>query len=272
MLVFIKHTETHKSTRNMFKLILSFFFIGTSPYVARSQNCIGIGQPCGQTCDCCDYDTDPGIRCEERNKGMGMYCFTGKFCGDPCTNNSDCYSQNCGYPSTYVRRLEAGPGQKICMCNAKGVQACSCPITMASAALDDDPPYESKMGADPMHAIDGNVNTYLFHDWDKKCAVILTPKDPTEYTHVCGIKVTKYDDKEPAKIYLQGWCSSKGTWVDIPLKGNDLNLFENMKSVINPRSNGPYASFRALFWGTGDGDGVGTITVSKIELLYRCDG
>ena len=252
----------------MIKLILCLFLIGTLNYLVSAQVCAPLGATCDQTCDCCNYETDPGVRCEKRNKDTETHCYTRKFCGDPCTDKSDCYSQNCGFPTTLFRGRKLQGGM-VCLCGATDTQKCKCPITLIRAALGDDPPYDSSSRHNPMHVIDRDVDTYVEHDKAKKAALILTPNDMTEYNHVCRIRIRKYDDKEPKKIFLEGWCDTKHTWIDIPLKDNDLDFGagpEVTKAIINPRSNGPYESFRVLF-----GDGNEDIRVSEIKLLYRCD-
>ena len=246
------------------------FYVKTSQFFIVAESCTTLGQPCDQTCDCCDHDVDPRIRCEERNEHVGRRCFTGKFCGEPCANDHECYSQQCRYPSLVRRRLDNGTTQKSCYCNTSG-QGCPCVASLKKGQFSNEDGYNPSLGKDAANAIDDKPETHFEHSDETKCAVELQTVD-SEEIHVCAIYIDTHSEKaqRPVKVYLEGWCTKENTWIAIALKTNILKYKKNKILVINPFSSGPYSKFRVSFHRKGDRTGINQIKVSEIKLFHKC--
>ena len=268
----------------MMKFILILFFAGAS--VQADTDCIPQGQPCDQTCQCCDHDVDPGrVRCEERNHSMGRRCFSGKFCKEECAHDHECYSQKCGTNSSNRRRLN-GPS-KMCICEPhEGKKKCDCNSPIESIKLvDKDGVSDATLGKNVEALIDGKWSKddpYFRCEDDKLCFVELTTKDKI---NVCAIRLIKYDnERPPEQIHVDGWCEDekhpkKGYWKRITLLGIDVNPFDlefpkdsdKLKILVrSPKAEGPYNKFRIYFYHELVGVSRGRIHISEIQILHDC--
>lgn len=60
-----------------------------------SHECVKQLESCVRDYDCCGIGTEPGIVCQTRNYALGPKCYTFRKHGEPCTENSQCRSQQC---------------------------------------------------------------------------------------------------------------------------------------------------------------------------------
>ena len=254
--------------------LLVALYIQTLGYLVLSEQCIPLSGPCEQTCQCCDFDIEPGrIRCEERYKGQGKRCYTGSFCGEDCEHDHECYSQQCGhiYAPPFRRKLNNVTDKKVCICDTVG-RGCPCPVDIKDIKFNGEPPYIVALGTDAEDAIDGDDNTHLAHNMDMLAAVELRIENPI---NVCALGIYSLDIKHKVDhVYLEGWCKNKKRdgfevgWTEIPLTSNTSSFGKNKKLVKNPK-NGPYSRFRVSF--NRPGDAVkGPIKIHEIKLYNKC--
>lgn len=73
----------------------ALLFLSLAHGVYAGDTCANQLESCVQDCDCCGFGTESGIVCQTRNFDLGPKCYTFRSHGEPCTENSQCKSQQC---------------------------------------------------------------------------------------------------------------------------------------------------------------------------------
>ena len=78
--------------RNISFIVLSLSIIHISKSI---DTCVNQLESCVQDCDCCGFGTESGVVCQTRDHDSGPKCYTFRSHGEPCTEDSQCKSQQC---------------------------------------------------------------------------------------------------------------------------------------------------------------------------------
>merc|ERR1719464_2585897 len=73
----------------------NYFMKSYGSMLRKTQQCKRLDEACAEDCECCDYDKEPMIRCEKRNKPLGYRCYKSAGVGEVCANDKECRSQKC---------------------------------------------------------------------------------------------------------------------------------------------------------------------------------
>ena len=187
-------------------LLLSLYAID----ISQAQTCQDLFQPCTEDCDCCGHPNNKAIRCEMRNQNLGKLCYEGRSMSQPCSDSSQCLSQNCvngicvgndrvkipvpecplGNPSDYSVTAVSGE-----------LDRCSCPQEPTNTIE---------------FAMDGDLSTDYsnFHSQDYS-GVFVEPsfKAPLRRMEICSSNQDEAND--PLCYKIAGWCEEDNMYNEL---------------------------------------------------------
>jgi len=213
-------------TTFLFKTILLLVVRGLCEVNATV--CQKLLDTCTEDCDCCDYRTNPSIRCEMRTKSLGHRCYIGKNNGEECQHNSDCKSQWCT-DGICFRHFSNPPGAGFCLLNqtVTAIIDGSIPLTSNSNCPCQNPPRTSLSDAQDMMAVEPKSDTLsnnhaLGSGFEFRSII----SGPLRSIHICS--GDGFYMRDPTSFKLEGDCHG----ADFRLITEGRISFPNRKAQI----------------------------------------